>query len=106
MKKPRPLIPPTAAPDEMYSSIERAARKMIELPRPDVASRIEAIIYRELDYYGNNLSGHLADVLVRELRLGPGLKSRIVTVLQDEGASVLDSNMLSRNIIRELWELV
>lgn len=97
---------PTPTPKETHSSIERAARKMIRVPRPDVASRIEAIIYRELDYYGNNLSGHLADVLVRELRLGPGLTSRITTVLRDEGASVLDSNMLSRNIIRELWELV
>jgi hypothetical protein len=103
MTTPKPPIP---TPEETYSSIERTARKMVESPRPDIASRIEAIIYRELDYYGNNLSGHLADVLVRELRLGPGLKSRIATVLQDEGASFMDSNMLSRNIIRELWELV
>jgi len=56
-----------------HSSIERAARAMCAPaappPAPEISSRIEAIIYRELDYYGNNLSGHLAGVLVRELGL-------------------------------------
>lgn len=54
------------------SSIEASARAMCAPPAPkprapDLHSRIEAIIYRELDYYGHNLSGHLAEVLVREL---------------------------------------
>jgi hypothetical protein len=56
-----------------HSSIERAARLMCAppTPAPSPRSRIEAIIYRELDYYGHNLSGHLADVLVDELGLDP-----------------------------------
>lgn len=55
-----------------HGSIEAAARAMCAPPAPkprapDLHSRIEAIIYRELDYCGHNLSGHLAGVLVREL---------------------------------------
>ena len=36
---------------------------------PGIRSVVESIIYRELDYHGDNLSGYLADVLVDELGL-------------------------------------